>query len=219
MSAASAPRFQRARTPAHRDVRREHILGVARALVTERRVAELGLNELARQVGLAKASLLGYFGSREAVLLELTRREYTAWIDELEATEGPMTPAPFAERLATAAVARPVLADLLAGLMTTLEHNVSAAEIAAFKLAMYDEIERLQGLLDVVTGPLPLERREALVPGIHALIIEFHSLATPSAALREAALLDPRIRCGLTDHAARLATALTVYLTGARATD
>lgn len=45
--------FQRARTQEQRDERREHILAVARELLAERRVAEVGLNELARHVGLA----------------------------------------------------------------------------------------------------------------------------------------------------------------------
>lgn len=211
--------FQRARTAAQRTLRREHILGVARELLAERRVPELGLNELARRVGLAKASLLGYFGSREAVLLELTRREYTDWVDELESAKGPHTPAQFARRLAETAISHPLLGELLSNLMTSLEHNVSTEEIIAFKGAMYDQIERLQRLLDTVIGPLPPERQLVLVPGIHALIIEFHSLAHPSKALQSAAALDPRIHCGLPDHTGSLAAALTLYLTGARTTD
>ncbi|MDO5093873.1 MAG: TetR family transcriptional regulator [Propionibacteriaceae bacterium] len=211
--------FRRARTDAQRNQRREHILAIARELLVERRVPDLRLNELARSVGLAKASLLGYFGSREAVLLELARREYTEWVDELESAVGPQTPAQFAHVLAETATSRPLLSELLANLMTSLEHNVSTDEIIAFKRAMYDQIERLQRLLDAVTGSLSPERRLILVPGIHALIIEFHSLAHPSTALQSAAALDPRIHCGLPDHTGSLAAALTLYLTGARATD
>lgn len=214
----SATTFQRARTDAQRDERREHILAVARDLLAERRVAELGLNELARNVGLAKSSLLGYFGSREAVLLELTRREYTSWMDEVQAAPVPRTTDSLARRLAETAIARPLLADLLSNLMTTLEHNVTGLEIVQFKLAMYHQLDRLQHLIDQATGPLPEEQRSALVPGIHALVNEFHALAHPSAALRRAATLDPTIRCGLTDHLASLTAALTVYLNGARAT-
>lgn len=211
--------FQRARTQAHRDQRREHIVEVTRELLAERRVPELGLNELARRVGLAKASLLGYFGSREAVLLELTRREYTSWLDELDSTQAPASPGQLARRMAETAAARPLLAELLSNLMTTLEHNVSTQEIISFKLAMYAQIERLQRLIATALGPVADTQHGSLVPGIHALITEFHALAHPSAPLQQAAATDPRIHCGLTDHAGSLATALTIYLNGVRATD
>ena len=49
------------------------------------RVAELSLNALAREVGLAKSNVLRYFESREAVLLELYDRETKAWLDALAA--------------------------------------------------------------------------------------------------------------------------------------
>lgn len=214
----STTAFQRARTEQQRDERREHILAVARELLTTRRVAELGLNELARHVGLAKSNVLRYFGSREAVLLELTRREYTGWLDEVTSTQPGDAPG-FAAKLATAAVARPLLADLLSGLMTTLEHNVSTGEIVSFKLAMYEQLARLQDALDQALGPVQEPQRLTLIPGIHALIVEFHSLAHPSDALRQAARQDPRIHCGLDDHLDALTTALTLYLNGARATN
>jgi AcrR family transcriptional regulator len=77
--------FHRARTELQRAERREAILTTAAAMLQSTRVAELSLNELARQVGLAKSNVLRYFESREAVLLELYDREYIAWLDALEA--------------------------------------------------------------------------------------------------------------------------------------
>lgn len=207
--------FQRARTPEQRDERREHILVVARKLLTERRVAEVGLNELARHVGLAKSNVLRYFESREAVLLELTKREYTAWVDTM-VSRAPDGPKELAEVMAATAVARPLLAELLSSVMTTLEHNVTTETIIDFKLAMYEQLGRLQGLLDSVIGELGEPERSAIIPGLHALIVEFHALAHPSTALKQAAVQDPRIHCGLDDHEQALSSALNLYLNGAR---
>lgn len=230
--------FQRARTDEQREARREHILAVVRELLGERRVADVGLNELSRHVGLAKSNVLRYFGSREAILLELTRREYTAWVDDLVATgphagagsAGLASPADstgpaqaverLASRIARTAVSRPLLAELLANLMTTVEHNVTPREIADFKLAIYEQAGRLRDLVEAVVGPLPEAARLALIPGIHALITEFHSLARPSPALQRAAAANPCVIAGFAggvDHADALASALTLYLDGARA--
>lgn len=257
--------FQRARTDEQREARREHILAVVRELLGERRVADVGLNELSRHVGLAKSNVLRYFGSREAILLELTRREYTAWVGDLAATgphdgagsagltgpagpagsadttdttgpagsAGPVGPVESAEpadsaeaverlatRIARTAVSRPLLAELLANLMTTVEHNVTPREIADFKLAIYEQAGRLRDLVEAVVGPLPEAARLALIPGIHALITEFHSLARPSPALQRAAAANPCVIAGFAggvDHADALASALTLYLDGARA--
>jgi AcrR family transcriptional regulator len=63
--------FQRARSEAQREARRQAILGAAAAMLAEMPVAEVTLNELSRRAGLAKSNVLRYFESREAVLLEL----------------------------------------------------------------------------------------------------------------------------------------------------
>src|SRR5215468_5865779 len=75
--------FQRARSAEQRAVRRTAILETAAEMLTEMPVADLSLNELSRRVGLAKSNVLKYFESREAVLLELSSAELTAWIDDM----------------------------------------------------------------------------------------------------------------------------------------
>ena len=50
--------FQRARTDEQRAARRDAILDVARRLVVDEGVAHVSLNEIAREVGLAKSKVL-----------------------------------------------------------------------------------------------------------------------------------------------------------------
>lgn len=75
-------KFRRARTDEQREVRRTQILDVTRQLIIESRVRDVSLNEIARQVGLAKSNVLRYFGSREAILLVLLDREYEGWVGD-----------------------------------------------------------------------------------------------------------------------------------------
>src|SRR6476659_575656 len=116
-----ATTFQRARSDEQRALRSQAILDTAAAMLQEMPVADVSLNELSRRVGLAKSNVLNYFESREAVLLELSSKELTAWVEDLAAALAGVAPTAAAderaERLVSAVVstlaARPVLCDLI----------------------------------------------------------------------------------------------------------
>lgn len=76
--------FQRARNDEQRDQRRRLILETAAGMLAEMPVADLSLNELSRQVGLAKSNVLRYFETREAILLELLSAELRIWAEAFE---------------------------------------------------------------------------------------------------------------------------------------
>lgn len=123
------------------------------------RVADLSLNELARQVGLAKSNVLRYFETREAVLLELLNVEYDAWLDDVEARLSSTPDTDDVERLADAisraAEERPVLSELLANAAMVLEHNLSIEAAANYKRAAIRQGQRLATIIDAQIGPLP----------------------------------------------------------------
>lgn len=152
--------FQRARSEEQRAERRRAILTTAAAMLAEQPVAQLTLNELSRRVGLAKSNVLKYFESREAVLLELTTAELTAWLQELEKALSSADPGqPATERaalLADAAVstlaARPMLCDLLSAQAAVLEHNVSAEVALRFKR---ETARGYRGMVALVLAILP----------------------------------------------------------------
>lgn len=156
----SVTTFQRARSAEQRAVRRRAILETAAAMLTEMPVADVSLNELSRRVGLAKSNVLNYFESREAVLLELSSTELTAWVEDLAAALAGVAPtAPVderAERLVSAVVstlaARPVLCDLISAQASVLERNISTETALAFKRAAAIAFERM---IAVVVGALP----------------------------------------------------------------
>jgi AcrR family transcriptional regulator len=150
--------FQRARTDEQRVQRRQQILATAAAMLTEMPVAKLSLNELSRRTCLAKANVLRYFESREAILLDLLDTEVRAWVTELEGTYPPGTGSPaergdrLAEALAASMARRPVLCDLLSAQATVLEHNISTELAVRHKHAAR---ESLQSLTELVGRHLP----------------------------------------------------------------
>ncbi|WP_395846096.1 TetR/AcrR family transcriptional regulator [Cystobacter fuscus] len=134
--------FLRARSEEQREVRRCAILATAAAMLEQMPVAEVGLNELARRVGLAKSNVLRYFESREAVLLELLDQAWKNWLAALptELESGVRQGAPLRERVeqfaatfARSLAARQVFCDLFAARAAVLEHNVSTEVALRYK--------------------------------------------------------------------------------------
>ena len=157
--------FQRARSAEQRAERRRAILATAAAMLTEMPVADLSLNELSRRVGLAKSNVLNYFDSREAVLLELSASELTAWVQELASVTADVPPASEvderADRLVTTIVGtlakRPVLCDLISAQAAVLERNITTETALAFKRSA---AVAYQEMIEVVAGVLPELGRE-----------------------------------------------------------
>ncbi|MFH8610614.1 TetR/AcrR family transcriptional regulator [Streptomyces sp. NPDC018029] len=144
--------FQRARNDDQREQRRRHILEITAGMLTEMPVAQLSLNELSRRVGLAKANVLRYFESREAILLQLLDAELQDWLAELEDALTPVEGTPrergdrLARVLAESLAERPVLCDLISAQAAVLEHNVSAQVAIEHKKASLRTFQALAQL-------------------------------------------------------------------------
>ena len=148
--------FQRARSEAQREARRQAILGAAAAMLAEMPVAEVTLNELSRRAGLAKSNVLRYFESREAVLLELLDTTWQDWLilldQDLAAAVDPAGPVTgrcgqLAATVAASLAARPMLCDLISAQAAVLERNVSPRVAAQYKRASMAGIVALGGLM------------------------------------------------------------------------
>ncbi|MFD7136587.1 TetR/AcrR family transcriptional regulator [Streptomyces sp. NPDC059894] len=150
--------FQRARTDEQRDQRRRQILDTAAAMLAEMPVSKVSLNELSRRTGLAKANVLRYFESREAILLQLLDAELTQWITALEDSLAPAEGTPrargdrLAQALAESATGRPVLCDLISAQAGVLEHNVSTDVAVWHKHAT---LRHFQSLVHLIRRHLP----------------------------------------------------------------
>ncbi|MET9628663.1 TetR family transcriptional regulator [Lentzea sp. NPDC006480] len=184
--------FQRARTDEQRTERRRQILDAAAAMLTEMPVAQLSLSALSRRVCLAKANVLRYFDSREAVLLELLEAEMADWVAELERAETPSSGDRLAELLASTLTSRPVLCDLASAQAAVLEHNISAETATRHKYAAKQSLEEL---VRVVTAHVPELGQDAV---IFVQIVMLTAIAAwpcsrPSEAILSAFAADPEL--------------------------
>jgi AcrR family transcriptional regulator len=211
--------FHRARSEEQRAVRRAAILDAAATMLDEVGVAALSLNELARQVGLAKSNVLRYFDSREAILLELLDARTAEWLAALEATARSRGSVPnrcrrLAASLTDSLVERPVLCDLISAQAAVLERNVSVDVALRHKRAALGNIRRLTTL---VRSAVPELAEPQAVKFAAATLLTSGALWThhqPSEAMLAAYRADPELAILRIDFAAALRELLTVLLTG-----
>ncbi|WP_376734883.1 TetR/AcrR family transcriptional regulator [Streptomyces broussonetiae] len=190
--------FQRARTDEQRTERRRQILDAAAAMLAEMPVAELSLTALSRRVCLAKANVLRYFDSREAVLLELLEAQMAECITELESAPAPDGSARergdrLADLFAVSLAARPMLCDLIASQAAVLERNISVETAIRHKRQIR---ESLQALVRLVRRHLPEfgdEDASALVQTVMLTAVAAWPASRPPQALLAAYEADPSL--------------------------
>ncbi|MEU0791077.1 TetR/AcrR family transcriptional regulator [Amycolatopsis sp. NPDC005961] len=216
--------FKRARTDEQRAERRRAILATADEMLTEMPVAKLSFNELSRRVCLAKANIVRYVESREAVLLELLDGHLRDWIAEL-AGSAPAGSAPaegtprergdaLAAELAESLARRPVLCDLISSQATVLEHNVSTETAIEHKHALFGAME---SLIAVIRRHLPeFGEREAYDLVATAILVTAAAWphSRPSEAMKAAYERDPAVAAMRVDFTELVGRTLAVTISG-----
>jgi AcrR family transcriptional regulator len=213
--------FQRARSEEQRELRRRTILDTAAAMLVELPVADLSLNELSRRVGLAKSNVLRYFGSREAVLLELLDDAIREWLAALGPVLAAVPPGPVRARARAVAAAvagtlaqRPVLCDLLGAQAAVLERNVSPEVAARFKRSMLANVGAAAELLLGVVPELGRDRAVRLAGATALVAGAVWAHGQPSAAMLAAYEADPELAALRLDFTSVLTELLEVMLLG-----
>jgi AcrR family transcriptional regulator len=154
-------RFQRARKPEEKEVRRQAILKAARRLMREGDTSELSLTALARASGVSKPNVYRYFESREEVLLQVWVEEVRDLIERLQVSFESV-PVGDAAATATAIVGafsgQPRLCELLSIVSPTLERNMSGEAIARAKRTLVGLTLRCAQLLHERLPAIPVDQ-------------------------------------------------------------
>jgi len=200
--------FQRARRPEQMAARRTAIMAVARDMLAEKNVGDISLRELSDRVGLAKSNVLRYFGSREAIFLEVLDEEFGAWLGDIEDLLGrPRTrKAGYANEIrvarviADSVVARPLLCELLGSMASVLERNISHEFARDFKARAMQRIAALAQLVGRHVPWLPSDFPAFFAEGALTLTAGAYPFSVPTepvrAAIAEIGLPDPGQRFG-----------------------
>lgn len=213
---SAVPRFQRARSPEHKQERREAILAAAHDLAGEHPVREISLGDIARRIGLAKSNLLRYFESREDVFLQLLLREWEDWREDTaqQLASRPATPESVAATVAHTLAGRPRFCDLVSEMASVLERNVTVSTVRAFKAETLDKVDDLGA---VVSERLPnlntADGRETIAA---ALIITagLWPIANPAPHVSAMYADIPELTRAHVDFEERLRHLLTTLITG-----
>jgi AcrR family transcriptional regulator len=219
-----APPFRRARSDTQRAERREAILSTAETMLETRRVADLSLNELSRQVGLAKSNVLHYFESREAILLELYDRQWQEWTSELErrlalepAGTSALAEIEMVSRLIADTVSeRPIFCELTAAAAGVLEHNVSADVAADYKSSSLANLDRLAIVVGARLGSLPPTSALLFVAAVMIAIGGVWASTQPSEAMAAAYAAHPELAAMTIDFTTAVREFVATVLVGLR---
>ena len=212
------PAFLRARTPENKERRTADLLDSARELARAQGVRTLTLTAIATRAGVHVSGVRRYFESREEILLVLAGQEWTEWaaavVPLLDAGERPMTSATVASLLASSLGERPLFCDLLAHAQVSLEREVGADSVRAYKVAALDAVA---ALVAGVTGAVPGLTDEAawnLIASATALAATLWQTANPGEVLASLYAEDPRLAHARTEFVPRMAQILDALVTG-----
>ncbi|MGA9520463.1 MAG: TetR family transcriptional regulator [Myxococcaceae bacterium] len=214
------PRFERARKPEQKELRRRAILVAARKLARESGPIELSLNELGRRSGVSKPNIYRYFESREHILFQLYLDEMTEMVEAIESRlqeePAPLEVTAVARVLAEEHLRRPLLCQLAGMASAILEHNMSADAIAAVKVGFAELLPRAIVALRRALPWLSEEDAFMVVQSMELQLAALWPMANPSKAAREV-LARPEFSRMCTDANRDFPRFIEVILEGLRA--
>jgi TetR/AcrR family transcriptional regulator len=151
--------FQRARQPAQIEQRREAILQGALTLFQRNGLENVSLNDIAREVALAKSNIYRYFDSREHVYLVVLQRLATKFeqriYDELDLIKGKKSVTKVADALIAAYLVSPEYGELITVVNSVLERRLTPELVINFRAAFLERRQRLSTVLAVALGTTP----------------------------------------------------------------
>ena len=124
----------RARSQAELDQRYTDILNAASELFMDNNYEDLSLTSIAKSIGLSRPALYSYFHSKEALFLELSKREYITVAKEMQVKfTKPIGLEDFCANLVAIFLHHRLFLKLLALHQTVMEAKVGIAQMKEFK--------------------------------------------------------------------------------------
>lgn len=166
--------------------RREAILATAWDMFQTMPYSAIVMNDVAKQMNLAKGTLYLYFKTKEELFLALLSQQFSAWFDDLDqrlAAIPNSTRQAVVSAIGDSFAARHGMTRLMAILHTVLEHNIEYATMLEFKRMLYTHILHTGSLLEQA---LPFVQSGATVlMQAYALVIGFEHITNPAPVARE----------------------------------
>ena len=205
--ATTQPGFQRARSPEHKEQRREAMLAAARRLGLRDGVRSVSVTDIAAEVGIHKSAVLRYFETREEIYLDLTAEGWRDWAAAMHtALDGAseVTSEELAAALSRTLGERPLFCELLAHASLNLERGVSAEAVRAFKLTALAAVEDVRALVERVRPQISAGDGNDLIAAVVAFAASLWQISHPPETLAQLYVEDPRLPHAVVDFLPRL---------------
>ena len=166
--------------------RREAILATAWDMFQTMPYSAIVMNDVAKQMNLAKGTLYLYFKTKEELFLALLSQQFSAWFDDLDqrlAAIPNSTRQAVVSAIGDSFAVRHGMTRLMAILHTVLEHNIEYTTMLEFKRMLYTHILHTGSLLEQA---LPFVQSGATVlMQAYVLVIGFEHITNPAPVARE----------------------------------
>ncbi|MBM7643092.1 TetR family transcriptional regulator [Streptococcus loxodontisalivarius] len=129
--------------------RREEILEICQHLYEHRRLKDITINEIGKQVSFSRTAIYSYFNNKEEIFLALLKQEYEKWIADLESllTVDLKDKSDFASAIATSLDPRSIMLKILAIDMESLDAESRMEHLISFKVVYGKSLQLFQDLL------------------------------------------------------------------------
>ncbi len=133
------------------DKRKEEIINACLKLYETRNFKDITIKDIGDIISLSRPSIYNYFHTKEEIFLELLKREYILWIEELEKMiqeNKELDKEKFAELLAKSVESRQRMLKLLSMNMYDIEENSRLEKLVEFKEVFAKSMETMKLCLD-----------------------------------------------------------------------
>ncbi len=133
-----------------KDKRKEEIIDACVKLYETKNFKNITITDISEFISVSRPSIYNYFQTKEEIFLELLRREYSLWIEELQTmieNHDSLTEEAFAKAIAKSMENRPKMLKLLSMNMYDIEENSRLERLVEFKKIFAKSMETIkQGL-------------------------------------------------------------------------
>lgn len=148
------------------NARKEEIINACEKLYQHMSFKEITLKEIGKETSFSRTSIYNYFQTKEEIFLALLKREYDAWIVQLQQvidTQKAMSNEAIADTLAKTLNERQQLLKIMSMNHYDLEENSRMEMLVEFKVSYGNALKTVDHMLEKFRPDMDKERREAFV--------------------------------------------------------
>lgn len=183
-------KWERARKPEQKAVRRDAILKAARTLFSELEYDEISLNGIAREAGFSKPNIYRYFSTREEIFLAIYEVEQGKFVRSLVSRLKKMRSKDKVSGISRIWVEvllkHETLLNLIPQLSPSMERNSSVDQLVLFKKQGHEQFLEVVATLEEHCPSLNSEQWAVVVQCAFSMIAGLWPIANPSENIIEA---------------------------------